>query len=387
MKRYKCLYSIIILMVVTLSCQKDFPIVENPKHYTIGSYNDLFEAYWNGMNTNYAFWDIDPTDWDAMYRQYKPLFAKLDINNPQDFNLAYAYLKQMSAQLLDGHYGIYFLGSDIPPISPAFDRIQKRPDYHQPIDSTHFSVTIPKNYLKEAFMGSNRDLTVVSGTIDNNILYFYCSAFFLESAYTEQNNEVKGVLQYFFNRLKEMPEIKGVVIDVRGNGGGSTVDLDFLVGSMINKPLYYGYTRSKGGNGRLDYGPWIPVFVAPKKESRNITTPVVVLADMHSVSMSEIITMAIQALPNGYFMGERTWGGQGDSTPDADGNPHYGGGFSNNDFQVVASSVMQKDLKGLNLEGVGLVPDIEVKYNQQAINLGKDLQLERALELIRQGKK
>lgn len=386
---YKYIYPILFLMFVTVSCREDFPNVDSPENSLGYNYRQVFEAYWNGMNTNYVFWDIDPTDWDAMYRQYKPLFAKLDVNNPQDENVAHTYFREMTARLVDSHYTLVFEDTSLSSINPSSDRRKKEPDYHDPIDANHFSVTVPTYYLQEALIGSATSsegtTTAISGRIENNILYFYCSSFFLSIYYNQvRNNGVKLVLQDFFNRLGAMSNIEGVVIDVRGNGGGDLDDLNFLIGRMIDKPLNFGYTRSKRGNGRLDYGPWIPAFVTPQNGSRSIISPIVVLADLHSVSMAEITTMAVGVLPNGYFVGERTWGAHG---PLTDNEVFDGGQFSSPFFTLVyTSSLMFKDYHGVIHEGVGLMPDIEVKYNKEALSENRDPQLERALQLIRTGK-
>lgn len=388
MKSYKNLFTIVFLMFVTIACREDFPDVPNPEDVSGSSYSKIFETYWNGMNNNYVFWDIDPTNWDHIHFQYRNLFQKLDINNPQDKYKAHTYFREMTALLVDSHYTLIFQDAALSPITPSEDRRQQDPDYHNPISPNHFTVTIPNYYLQESLIGSARTqegtTTAISGSIDNTIVYFYCSSFFLKILYEQiQNNAVKNVLQDFFNRLEQMPQIDGIVIDVRGNGGGDLDDLNLLVGSMIETRLNFGYTRSKRGDGRLDYGPWIPAFVTPQNRSQAITAPIVVLADLHSVSMSEITTMAIQELPNGYFVGERTWGAQG---PLTNNEVFNAGQFSSPFFNLIyTSSLMFKDRNGVVHEGKGLLPDIEVKYNEQALNENRDPQLERALQLIKTG--
>ncbi len=62
------------------SCRKDIQNVPVPENYIGGSFSDVFESFWNGMNNNYVFWSIDTTNWDNMYKIYKPVFAGLDIN-------------------------------------------------------------------------------------------------------------------------------------------------------------------------------------------------------------------------------------------------------------------------------------------------------------------
>ena len=77
----KLIRNIMIAAAAALSvvgCRDDMPEMHNPMtNVTIYNWSQLFDAYWSGMNYNYVFWDIDPTDWDAVYREYKPRFDDL----------------------------------------------------------------------------------------------------------------------------------------------------------------------------------------------------------------------------------------------------------------------------------------------------------------------
>ncbi|HEY4789475.1 MAG TPA: S41 family peptidase, partial [Bacteroidales bacterium] len=146
------------------------------------------------------------------------------------------------------------------------------------------------------------------------------------------------------------------------------------------KPLHFGYTRMKGGNGRLDYTPWINAFVYPEPDAKAIEVPIVILADLNSASLSEAVVMAIKALPNSTFVGETTWGATG---PLTDEEVYNDGQFKINDFlTVLTSSCSFKYVDGKIYEGIGFSPDISVPYNSSAISNGKDIQLEKAISIL-----
>ena len=79
-------YGIALLLIgfLMVACRKEVT-KERLTSYYGKSYTEVFEAFWNGMNTNYVFWDIETVDWDNMYKTYKPRFEYLDQqkNDPQ----------------------------------------------------------------------------------------------------------------------------------------------------------------------------------------------------------------------------------------------------------------------------------------------------------------
>ncbi|MDP3667545.1 MAG: S41 family peptidase, partial [Sediminibacterium sp.] len=189
------------------------------------------------------------------------------------------------------------------------------------------------------------------------------------------------VLEYFFNQLSNLPiSSKGIILDVRSNQGGDLSDFNFLLGRFIDKPLHFGYSQSKSGNGRLDYTPWINAYVNPQPNAKKITIPVIVLADNISASLSEAIVMVIHLLPAGKFIGETTWGATGPITSEEVFNA---GQFTISNFMSVqTSSCKFKYLDGKMFEGKGFTPDITVPFNMNALSNGKDMQLEKAISLL-----
>ena len=384
-------YLLVFLVVLTIACRKEFPKVNDPANNAATTdFEGIFDNFWNGMNYNYVFWDTDTTDWDEIYKKYRPLFANLDIEKEEDVKTAYSYFQSMTSSLMDCHFSLTFNPHfNLPTINPAWERKQKSPDCHSPILRNYYFASVFNNYcdVGSKMTGVENGFTAVSATIDWNILYLYISDFRLSEIYSKNDfSQTMQVLNNFFNLLKNTIIIKGVILDLRGNGGGYLSDLNLLIGRMIDAKLDIGYTRCKIGDGRLDYSPWIPAYVVPQADARKITAPIVVLGDMFSASMAEMTIMAVQTLPNGYFVGEQTWGAQG---PLVDVSAKFNSGiFECRPFleEVKTSSHALKDVNGKQYENIGLTPDIEVKHNQQALNAGKDPQLERSIELIKKGK-
>ncbi|HLZ86953.1 MAG TPA: S41 family peptidase, partial [Puia sp.] len=318
MKRRSFLIGVVFPFFL-ISCHKDLPDAVNAQDYPGDSYPELFEAFWTGMNTNYIFWSIDTTNWDAVYTRYKPLFAQLTSFNSGNEAKAEQYFTEMTSGLIDGHYNLTFEATGRS-FSPSLSR-KLTADANFLQDSaypaTSLNTLIGLVYIDSGSLRMGSDpvtlgtshtsLTAISGTIGGSILYLYFSNFSISQAATYTT----PVFNYFFSTLRSLSGIKGVILDLRGNPGGEVSDLDYIVGQMVNEPYTFGYTRTKGGANRLDYTPWAPAIVKPWNGGTKVTAPIVVLADHLSTSMAEITTMAVKTLPNGKFIGTRTWGATG----------------------------------------------------------------------------
>jgi carboxyl-terminal processing protease len=381
------------------ACRKTITSTPEATSYPGDNYPDIFQSFWNGMNTNYVFWGIDTTNWDNMYTVYKPLFDQLTIFDSGHEAKAEQYFQQMTQGLIDSHYTLqYELTGNA--FSPAqYRKLQQDPNYF--VDSAFPAAVldslIPAKYIDHASLvtgtdtvnlaGTSTPFTAVSGTIQGSILYLYFSNFALSQA----GANTGPVFNYFFNMLhRNYNNLKGIVIDLRGNGGGEIEDLDYLVGQMVTSQYTFGYTRYKNGVNRLDYSPWAPAVVKPwVGGSVNVKAPIVVLDDHLSVSMSEITTMAIKSLPNGNgkFIGTRTWGANGPLTSSVyfDGGQFTIGSaaFGSSGYMFVyTSSSMFKDLNGNIYEGVGVPPDIYARETTAAYLNGDDLVLDAAIKYL-----
>lgn len=373
-----------IALILLAACKKD---LENPvSNEPPTTFGQVFEEFWNDMNVNYVYWDVDTTRWDAIYRQYKPLFGSLRLGDTADLARSVGYFHKITDGLKDHHFSITFTNTVLrdSAIIPGYDQWRKDPAFH----FSYSYLASDRSYLDSGYLfGSDytsvptTTLNAMAGTIHGDILFFTCNQFVLSDSYTSPvDNPVKPVLNYFFGRLANPSGLKAIVLDFRDNPGGDANDLNFLVGHFIGHPLVVGYTRNKSGNGRLDYTPWVDVKVAPQAGAHAVTLPIFILADKYSQSMAEITTMALRTLPLCRVVGETTFGATGPFGENAlyDDGPFQVPGF----LSVTTSSVEFKSADGKMYEGVGFPPDYPVAYSLQALNSGDDPQMDKVLSLI-----
>ena len=160
-------------------------------------------------------------------------------------------------------------------------------------------------------------------------------------------------------------EIKKVIIDLRSkwNTGETNVqDIRFFWERFVTKNEVYAFQRTKEGNGRFNYTPWVPVNTNPHPFGIPADIPITILTNKATESNAEIITLILKSQGNHVIsVGDYTFGATAGLGPSDD----FNGGF----IEYVAGGKLRfymplmatKDAKGVMIEGVGIEPDIFVK--------------------------
>jgi carboxyl-terminal processing protease len=397
MKRYT-LFIFAALMLVATACRDHSLDLTNPNNVTYTKPSEQFQAIWNGINNSYAFWDIDPTDWDAIYDEYLPLFYALDdlatSGDTIPTEKLKSYYTEICRNFIDHHMAIWLKNQwhgandeQKIKISPSTMEAKTRNYYHERYgDSLVINCVANLANTEYVYACDKEKNSILVANIDG-VAYMKLSGYMLtEMNYKSDSLSVAIMDAYekFYEMLQD-DDLKGVILDNRGNGGGYVADLNYVITPFIDGDLKIGDTRRKEGLGRYDYSPWIP-FIVRDNDSLSVTdVTVVALADLNSVSMGEITTYAISLLPNGCVVGERTWGGNGPLLGDFDIN--YGGTFGDRTFEKVShfvytSTDVLRLADGEIHEGKGITPNIEVLYDDDQMQAGTDVQLNAALDYI-----
>lgn len=252
---------------------------------------------------------------------------------------------------------------------------------------------------------SNCWIKVKYATFKDGIAYFGFTGFHLSPFLTGQltGSPCKDLFSTYVSMawrrwvevtqtLHKEGKLKGVIIDVRNNGGGSVNDYQYVLGALLPSGGHQvASARFKTGIGRYDYSPLTPEVIPTfSEEHETITEPVVVLANCHSVSMSEVTCLGAKQMENARVIGTNTWGGMCLLAADPSAYSIYYAsavGVENETpfWAYIPANVTVTNEGGI-LEGVGVTPDIEVAFDMDLYNsTGRDSQLERALQYIRTG--
>ena len=421
MKRNIILLTLIALMFSGCRKEADYhPYIGETDYLAYDSYSSQFEYLWKCISTGYVFWDVDDTDWDAVYDEYMPKFEALDAQHQGGQDVTLAELKELYTGAMGGlrdHHRVIEIKNIFPAavdttasfvISPGQIETEKR-DYYIEwsfIEQARFFAffqEVGTHYELEA----NEFFSGVIPETNNLGLFAYClfrlpdgrkitylwqscaaiTRILKSSDPTTQ--QAAAVIEQWLTAIKETPreQLAGIILDNRANSGGYQDDLDYLVGSFINERTEVMQTRYKEGPGRYEHSAWTPYYIDPQTQyHRDLTTeniPFVVLCDLNSVSMGEIETAIIKkVLPTSHTIGERTYGGTGPLQPTTSINLNYGGPFGNSEtmHHYIYTSTFEARIDGKVLEGTGFTPDQIILRKDH----GEELmpQLDAAIEYI-----
>lgn len=409
MQRIKSVFKfvgIIVIAAMLHSCKREVPKRELLTNYEVNDYGEAFKVFWNGISTNYLYWDQEQINWDSMYHVYKPKFDSLDMRQNSDttMNLCFQYMADMTKSLKDGQYALMFwnggdyrfedsLYKSYISFIPKLSRAQR---VHQALPDTLFDYIIQNNYLKNFDYGvyrnfnTNQIFQIITGRVTKgtkNVIYTSLNNFLLKESYDAPypSRPTRPVIKNLFDNIHNS-NCDAIIVDLRNNRGGNLDDVDFLVGQFTSKPVLFGYARYKSGAGRLDYTPNLPMNITPQAGATDFKKPIVILADIYSAALCESVIHAFKALPAAQVtvIGERTYGTSGFIT----GNDisTNGGTFNVSSFAAVrlSNAAFQDKNHHFNLSGIS--PDLEVKYDaagiKEMLKTGVDIQMEKAIQYI-----
>jgi carboxyl-terminal processing protease len=180
--------------------------------------------------------------------------------------------------------------------------------------------------------------------------------------------EPETVVKTVEDGVKGCRDCKGFIIDLRGNPGGIGGLAMGVGGWFIDQPgLKLGTMTMRDGS--------IKFVLFPRAEP--FKGPLAVLVDGNSASTAEIFSGGMKDLKRARIFGTRTAGAALPSIierlPNGDG------------FQYAIANYIAEG--GQPLEGIGVIPDQEVKTTRHQLLEGQDAALDAAVDWIQKQKK
>ena len=117
---------------------------------------------------------------------------------------------------------------------------------------------------------------------------------------TQFTDRASSEVQQAYQRLKKNGELKGLILDLRGNPGGLLGEAVNVSNLFLDKGQEVVRTRGKARQARMQY--------STQRNPMDREIPLAVLIDGNSASASEIVAGVMQDLDRGIIIGTRSFG-------------------------------------------------------------------------------
>lgn len=241
------------------------------------------ETLWQIIDRKYCFLPYKAEtiglDWDKVHEKYTAQISP-DMSGAQMFEV----MSNMLAELQDGHVNLYYSAD-----------MSRYWNWHE---------DYPRNFdedLRDLYLG--KDYKIASGLkyriLDDNIGYVVYESF--SDGIGDGN--IDEVLYY-------LRSCNGLILDIRGNGGGMLTYAERLTEHFAHQRTLVGYTMHKTGPGHNEFSTPRAEYIDPSKGIR-WQKPVVLLTNRECYSSANVFTRNMKCLPNVTVLGDKTGGGGG----------------------------------------------------------------------------
>lgn len=295
-----------------------------------------FDYLWTELDRKYSYFELKQIDWEAVRVSYR---ARL--NDAMTEEELFEVLADMLQELRDDHSNLL-----------------------APFNTSRYNIALqhPQNFsartLQEHVLPDGR----ITGSFFHGFLADEQVAYIRYASFS--NPLSAAALDHMFTRYAQT---KGLILDLRANGGGSVFNVTSLLQRFSETPKQVGTFITRNGPDHGDFGP-PQTFTIAANDRVGYAQPVIVLIDRGSYSATTMFAVAVSALDNMSLMGDTTGGGGG--LPN--------GGQLPNGWMYRFSVSQLLDLQGDNYAEDGVLPDIEAAFDWG--DLTRDEIIERAIE-------
>ena len=329
-------FTYLFLILIFCSACEELWMDESPANDPINN----FDILWQTVDEKYAFFEFKNINWDSVRTIYRP-----QVHNSMSQEALFNIMDEMLFTLRDGHVNLF---SDF--------NISRNWEWY-----LNFPRNFDYNLVQQNYLGNNYYISgPMESTIIDSIGYIYYETF--------TSPLVADNIDFLIHRFKDL---KGIIIDLRDNGGGS-LGAARLLASRFADQKRLGYKQYyKSGPAHHEFTGAFTYHVKPKG-TRQFTKPLVLLTNRKCYSATSFFVTMMKAFPHVTVIGDRTGGGGG--LPVDFELP--------NGWRYRFSTTITTDANDFNIED-GIDPDIFVDMDETDRQNGIDSILERALQELR----
>ncbi|MEU6387750.1 S41 family peptidase [Streptomyces sp. NPDC046939] len=320
-----------------------------------------FDVFWQSFEENYPFFAAKGVDWHAVRDTYRPRITSRTTRDE-----LFAVFSEMVAPLYDAHVAVidgdrYFA--------------QVRPGTTAPSAELDAKV---KKYVVRRDLGGRPLREYASGRVSYADLpggqgYLRISGFAgyagQERSYAAHAAQLDKALDAVLSR-ERVASLKGLVIDLRINGGGYDA-LGLRIAQRLTDTPYVAYRK------RTQYTRPQPITVEPARGVPRYTGPVAVLTGGSTVSAGETFTQALIDRPHRTVrVGEATQGVFSDVM----------GRELPNGMEAALPNELFVDRSGRTFDGTGVPPHVRTPvFTDEEFEKNRDSAFDAAVALLGRG--
>ena len=305
-----------------------------------------FNEAWEYIELTYPskMFEYKGIDWNMVRSEY---IVKANNANADEI---LPLLADLVAALKDGHARIYTEGgASIRPYTPK--RLLKDEGSYDPELVHTYMLSKPRVIGNDSFE---------FGFLQNNLGYLRISTF--GNTIAASGDTMDDIVYFFANT-------SGMILDLRNNRGGSSFVYDQILARLIDKTISTEYAVSNTQTRE-------PYEIKPAGKNGQYLKPIVILINGTCFSGTEVFVDRLSYQSHVTLIGDTTAGaGIGSGVIDP---RHYL--QSGKSIKINYEIIFRKDSVPIEVNGV--VPDILIPQTKKEIELGKDIQLESAIQIL-----
>ena len=226
MKRYTFIFFAVITLAT--SCEKALLAPD-----TSATAVNTFEYLWHKVDEQYSMFDVKGVDWGMVYDTLRP-----QVHNGMSSDSLFAVCAAMLNTLHDGHVNLY----------SSYDVSRSDSIYYQFYTRSSIDIdVVVLNYLGINYHSAGG--LAYNALCDGQVIYIRYGSF--SSSFS------LGQLRHV---VESYPDAKGMIIDIRGNGGGSLANVDRWLQLMPSHGQVIYRSQLKSGPGHDDFAPLQETF-------------------------------------------------------------------------------------------------------------------------------
>jgi Peptidase family S41 len=327
---------IIILAVFSLfaSCEKDL-IKTRKTNSALVIYNQAS----NFIKTHSAFLNVKHLNWDSV-----SLYYSSKVFESMSDDSLYQVINSLLLTLEDGHALLYYKEKDV----SVWDYTKGYP------------VNFDKQLLTDYYWLNSQKKGPLTLASFNNVGYVYYPSF----GDKIQENDMDGLIDFIAGT-------KGLIIDIRNNGGGDGSNSSTILSRFIDKETYFGKQLVKSGPGLNDFTESKFTLSPSSSPKKYLNNKIIILTNRGDASAAAFFAGYAKVLNNISSVGDKTGGAGGVGTSMQLGNG----------WQIVVSATLGIDANGNIIEN-GIEPNLKINQTIADSLQHKDAILDAALLLF-----